>query len=228
MESSFEHCYPQNIFRWQEERGRRGLDTTGNVVILCKNEVHDMSELHGMMQGKPTRLESKFRLTYSMILNLLRVEQLRVEDMMKRSFAELDTQKKQAGYAERAKTLRLQLEKMSDTSGSSYTEATNLYTLIGEFATLRESSWSLLLSLPVPGKALTSGRVVVINYKGFINVLAIILTVDLKSKQRTFQALVCLNGDNGEESKEKGSAEDRKSFFMSTVDSKITVSDIMS
>jgi superfamily II RNA helicase len=29
------------------------------------------------------------RLTYSMILNLLRVEELRVEDMMKRSFAEL-------------------------------------------------------------------------------------------------------------------------------------------
>ena len=33
-----------------------------------------------------------------MILNLLRVEELRVEDMMKRSFAELDTQKKQAAY----------------------------------------------------------------------------------------------------------------------------------
>ena len=38
-------------------------------------------------QGKPTLLESQFRLTYSMILNLLRVEQIRVEDMMKRSFS---------------------------------------------------------------------------------------------------------------------------------------------
>ena len=44
----------------------------GTVIILCKNEVYDISELHGMMQGKPMRLESKFRLTYSMILNLLR------------------------------------------------------------------------------------------------------------------------------------------------------------
>ena len=44
-------------------------------------------------QGKPTKLESQFRLTYSMILNLLRVEQLRVEDMMKRSFSEFHSQK---------------------------------------------------------------------------------------------------------------------------------------
>ena len=51
--------------------GRRGLDTTGTVIILCKNEVHDMHELTGMMMGKPSALESKFRLTYSMILNLV-------------------------------------------------------------------------------------------------------------------------------------------------------------
>ena len=68
--------------------GRRGLDTTGTVIILCKNEVHAVSELHRMMQGRPMKLASEFRLTYSMILNLLRVERLRVEDMMMRSFSE--------------------------------------------------------------------------------------------------------------------------------------------
>ena len=41
----------------------------------------------------PTKLESRFRLTYYMILNLLRVKQLTVEDMMKRSFAEYYQQK---------------------------------------------------------------------------------------------------------------------------------------
>lgn len=46
-----------------------------------------------MLTGKATRLESQFRLTYSMILNLLRVEDLKVEDMMKRSFAEFHAQK---------------------------------------------------------------------------------------------------------------------------------------
>merc|ERR1719367_1091003 len=157
----FRTFLPAEYIQMAGRAGRRGLDTTGNVVILCKNEVHDMSELHSMMQGRPTRLESKFRLTYSMILNLLRVEQLRVEDMIKRSFAEIDTQKKQAGYAEKAKSLKVQLEKMSDISSNIYEEATNLYTKISEYVSLRESIWTLLLSLPIPGKALTPGRIIV-------------------------------------------------------------------
>lgn len=41
-----------------------------------------------LSQGKPTVLQSQFRLTYTMILNLLRVEALRVTDMMRRSFSE--------------------------------------------------------------------------------------------------------------------------------------------
>lgn len=46
-----------------------------------------------MLAGKATMLSSQFRLTYNMILNLLRVEVLSVEDMMKRSFSEFHTQK---------------------------------------------------------------------------------------------------------------------------------------
>lgn len=41
-----------------------------------------------LVQGKPTILHSQFRLTYTMILNLLRVEALHVTDMMRRSFSE--------------------------------------------------------------------------------------------------------------------------------------------
>lgn len=40
------------------------------------------------MLGTPNRLSSQFRLTYNMILNLLRVEALKVEEMIKRSFSE--------------------------------------------------------------------------------------------------------------------------------------------
>jgi hypothetical protein len=29
--------------------GRRGLDTTGTVIILCKGDVPEMSDLHKMM-----------------------------------------------------------------------------------------------------------------------------------------------------------------------------------
>lgn len=52
-----------------------------------------MSDLYKMMLGRPSKLQSQFRLTYSMILNLLRVEQLRVEEVMKRSFSEFHQRK---------------------------------------------------------------------------------------------------------------------------------------
>ena len=48
---------------------------------------------------------------------LARVEELRVEDMMKRSFAELGTQKQQAGYKERATELQKELQNMADITG---------------------------------------------------------------------------------------------------------------
>lgn len=52
-----------------------------------------VSTLHTMILGQPTKLSSQFRLTYTMILNLLRVEALRVEEMIKRSFSENASQR---------------------------------------------------------------------------------------------------------------------------------------
>lgn len=45
------------------------------------------------MLGTPAKLQSQFRLTYNMILNLLRVEALKVEEMIKRSFSENASQR---------------------------------------------------------------------------------------------------------------------------------------
>ncbi len=33
--------------------GRRGLDATGTVIILCKAGVHEMADLHAMMLVRP-------------------------------------------------------------------------------------------------------------------------------------------------------------------------------
>ena len=46
-----------------------------------------------MLTGSSTKLSSQFRLTYNMILNLLRVEDMTVEGMIKRSFSEFATQR---------------------------------------------------------------------------------------------------------------------------------------
>lgn len=72
--------------------GRRGLDKNGTVILLCKNEMPTDIQLKTMITGQPMNLESKFRLTYAMILNLFRVESVSVEDMMSHSFKEFETQ----------------------------------------------------------------------------------------------------------------------------------------
>lgn len=58
--------------------GRRGLDNIGTVIVMCRDEIPEESDLKNLIVGKPTRLESQFRLTYTMILHLLRVEELKV------------------------------------------------------------------------------------------------------------------------------------------------------
>ncbi|KAL8714998.1 MAG: hypothetical protein Q9220_000955 [cf. Caloplaca sp. 1 TL-2023] len=74
--------------------GRRGLDPVGSVIIVNQGseEAPPAATLRQMILGDPTKLRSQFRLTYNMILNLLRVEALKIEEMIKRSFSENATQ----------------------------------------------------------------------------------------------------------------------------------------
>lgn len=91
--SNFRHLLPGEYTQMAGRAGRRGLDTTGMVIIACSSDVPDEFDLRTMILGKATKLESQFRVTYNMILNLLRVEAIKVEDMIKRSFSENATQK---------------------------------------------------------------------------------------------------------------------------------------
>lgn len=63
-------------------------------------------------------LKSQFRVTYSMVLNLMRVEQLRIQDMMRRSFGEFGSEKNSDKLAARLKELRDLLEKENAEEGS--------------------------------------------------------------------------------------------------------------
>ncbi|KAJ2793120.1 Antiviral helicase ski2, partial [Coemansia guatemalensis] len=91
---SFRDLLPGEYTQMAGRAGRRGLDDTGVVVINAAAEVPDTVTLHTMILGAATKLESQFHLTYTMILNLLRAKQLRVEEVIKRSFGENASQGK--------------------------------------------------------------------------------------------------------------------------------------
>ncbi|EXJ82553.1 hypothetical protein A1O3_06366 [Capronia epimyces CBS 606.96] len=90
----FRNLLPGEYTQMAGRAGRRGLDTVGTVILVTpgKTEAPPAAELIQMMTGPATKLRSQFRLHYNMILNLMRVEALKIEEMIKRSFSENATQ----------------------------------------------------------------------------------------------------------------------------------------
>ena len=74
----FRQLLPGEYTQMAGRAGRRGLDKIGTVLLMCRDEIPDESDLKHVITGSATRLESQFRLTYIMIMHLLRVEELKV------------------------------------------------------------------------------------------------------------------------------------------------------
>jgi antiviral helicase SKI2 len=90
--TGFRDLLPGEFTQMSGRAGRRGLDKIGTVMIMAYQQAVDKNSLKQVALGTPTKLSSQFRLTYTMILNLLRIEALKVEDMIKRSFGENSSQ----------------------------------------------------------------------------------------------------------------------------------------
>uniref|UniRef100_A0A671X4U6 SKI2 subunit of superkiller complex n=1 Tax=Sparus aurata TaxID=8175 RepID=A0A671X4U6_SPAAU len=195
--TGFRNLLPGEYIQMAGRAGRRGLDATGTVIILCKAGVHEMADLHVMMLGKPTLLQSQFRLTYTMILNLLRVEALRVTDMMRRSFSEnhRDTQT----HEKRISQLKQMVSSLPplDTDGQ-LSDLLPYYHTVTELRTTKEALQRAILESVNGLKALSVGRVVVVNNKQHFNALGVILQVSNDSVNRTFTALIICEKGNEE------------------------------
>ncbi|KAL1255760.1 hypothetical protein QQF64_013821 [Cirrhinus molitorella] len=195
--TGFRNLLPGEYIQMAGRAGRRGLDATGTVIILCKAGVHDMGDLHAMMLGKPTVLQSQFRLTYTMILNLLRVEALRVTDMMRRSFSEnhRDTQ----AHEKRISELRNTLSSLPplDTEAQ-LSDLLSYYHTITELRITAETLQRAVLESVNGLKALSVGRVVIVNNCQHRNALGVILQVSNDAVNRTFTALIICEKGNEE------------------------------
>jgi len=156
--------------------GRRGLDKVGTVITVCWREIPDIVTLKTILTGKPTRLESQFRLTYNMILNLLRVEDLKVEDMMKRSFAEAHSQRDvKARKLELASVTRA-LEDLEDIVCIRGAPSIEEYQLVvREAAELEQAMQQYLSHHPKVSQALGPGRVVRVVFQEYMREVGLII-----------------------------------------------------
>jgi len=157
--------------------GRRGLDKTGVVIIVCNDgEPPDTASLQTMILGQPTKLTSQFRLTYTMILNLLRVEALRVEEMIKRSFSENASQRllpdQQKKVLESEKEL-LALPKLAESEVAQ--DVRKYYDITQRLVQINEYLLSSLCRSSAGNKVFLPGRVVIVSDSVYDTAPAVIL-----------------------------------------------------
>jgi ATP-dependent RNA helicase DOB1 len=72
--------------------GRRGLDDRG-IVILMVDEKMEPAVAKGMVKGTADALNSSFYIGYNMLLNLLRIEGMNPEDLLRKSFHQFQAHK---------------------------------------------------------------------------------------------------------------------------------------
>uniref|UniRef100_A0A8D1D193 Superkiller complex protein 2 n=1 Tax=Sus scrofa TaxID=9823 RepID=A0A8D1D193_PIG len=205
--STFRDLLPGEYVQMAGRAGRRGLDPTGTVILLCKGRVPEMADLHRMMMGKPSQLQSQFRLTYTMILNLLRVDALRVEDMMKRSFSEFPSRKDSKAHEQALAELTKRLGALEEPDVTGQLVDLPEYYSWGEELTETRSLIQRRIMESVNGlKSLSVGRVVVVKSREHHNALGVILQVSSTSTSRVFTTLVLCDKPMSEDPQQKGPA----------------------
>ncbi|KAG6878176.1 hypothetical protein C0993_011249 [Termitomyces sp. T159_Od127] len=156
---SFRDILPGEYTQMAGRAGRRGLDPTGTVIIIANDSLPEQITLHTMILGTPGKLSSQFRLTYNMILNLLRVEALKVEEMIKRSFSENASQRllpDQQRKVVEASATKLECDICLPDISEFYDNALDI-------VTVNHKLLSMAIAHPQGAKSMLAGRVVILR-----------------------------------------------------------------
>lgn len=182
----FRNLLPGEFTQMAGRAGRRGLDTTGTVIVMSYKLPLQPTDFKEVTMGKPSKLLSQFRLTYNMILNLLRIEALRVEEMIKHSFSENSTQTLLPEHKSKVDALSLELEgiKLSDSEKSS--DFVHAYNLLKDYTNTYSQIMTNVQALSTARQLHRVGQLMVFEDEDTVVRFGILLKNDITTSKFVF------------------------------------------
>ncbi|XP_011306094.1 helicase SKI2W [Fopius arisanus] len=189
----FRALLPTEYIQMAGRAGRRGHDKVGTVILMCKTEVPAVVDLKAMMCGEPQNLQSQFKITYSMVLNLRRVsESVSIEDMMRRSFKETSFTAGKNKRLDELKKIEEAIAKMP-AEDQMQKQLSQFYTLGMEYVEECKYLGPHLFATKKVFKAMCPGRLLIVSYRHHYRKLGVLLNVNQKREITEYGVLVLSN-----------------------------------